>query len=142
MNKIAPNLYRNRLGYTIAIVFVIILGLASRRYPQFLPAILDKYPGDALWTIVVYLICAIVFPRASTWKIAGLALGISYVVEFAQLDRAPWLVAIRRTTIGHLLLGSQFAGEDLVAYTVGAAIAMLVENGWFNFARSRAPRKK
>jgi Protein of unknown function (DUF2809) len=142
MKKIAPNLHRNRIGYTIAIVFVIIFGLASRRYPQILPAIFDKYPGDVMWTIVVYLSCAIGFPRASSWKIAGLALAISYVVEFAQLYQAPWLVAIRQTTIGHLLLGSQFVWEDLVAYSVGAAIALLGENAWFNFARSRAPRKK
>ncbi len=142
MNKVASHLHRNRVWYTIAVVLVIIFGLASRRYPQFLPAILDKYPGDALWTIGVYLICAIVFPRANSWKIAGLALAISYIVEFAQLYQASWIVAIRRATIGHLFLGSQFGWEDLVAYTVGAAIALLTESAWFSFARSRASRKK
>jgi Protein of unknown function (DUF2809) len=142
MKKVTPNLHRNRIGYAIAIVLVIIFGLASRRYPQILPAILDKYPGDALWTIVVFLMGAIVLPLASTWKIAGLALAISYIVEFAQLYQAPWIVAIRRTTIGHLFLGSQFAWEDLVAYTVGAAIAIFGESGWCAFTKSRAARKK
>jgi hypothetical protein len=142
MNKVTPNLHRSRVGYTIAIVLVISCGLASRRYPQTLPAIFDKYPGDALWTIVVYLIGAIVLPRASSWQIAGLALAISYIVEFAQLYRAPWIVAIRQTTIGHLLLGSQFAWADLVAYTVGAAIALLIEGAWFSLLRSPVSRKK
>jgi hypothetical protein len=141
MKKNSPNLHRNRIGYAIAIVLVIIFGLASRRYPL-LPAILDKYPGDALWTVVVFLIGAIVLPRASTWTLAGLALAISYIVEFAQLYRAPWIVAIRQTTIGQLFLGSQFVWEDLVAYTVGAAIAIVGESGWFAFAKSRAPSKK
>jgi ABC-type multidrug transport system fused ATPase/permease subunit len=116
MKKAAPNLHRNRGWYTISIVLVIILGLASRRYPQILPAILDKYPGDALWPIVVFLAAGVVLQRTSTWKIAGLALAISYIVEVAQLYQAPWIVAIRRTTIGHLFLGSQFMWEDLVAY--------------------------
>jgi hypothetical protein len=133
---------RDRRWYAIGIALVIILGLASRRYPQILPASLDKYPGDVLWTIVVFLIAGIVFPRASTRKIAGLALGISYLVEFGQLYRAPWLVAIRETTIGHLLLGSEFVWGDLVAYTIGAASAMFAELGWVRFARSRAPRTK
>jgi hypothetical protein len=135
-------LRRDRRWYTIAIVLVIMLGLASRRYPQILPAMLDKYPGDVLWTIVVFLLLGMVLPRASSWKIGGLALGISYLVEFGQLYRAPWLVAIRETTIGHLLLGSEFVWGDLVAYTIGAAIAMLAELGWVRFARSRAPRTK
>jgi Protein of unknown function (DUF2809) len=142
MKKVAPNLRRDRKWYTIAMGLVIMLGLASRRYPQILPAFLDKYPGDVLWTIVVFLLLGMVLPRASTWKIAGLALVISYIVEFGQLYRAPWLVAIRETTIGHLLLGSEFVWGDLVAYTIGAAIALLVELGWVRFGRSRAPRTK
>jgi hypothetical protein len=142
MGRIFVSMRRDRRWYAIAIVLVISLGLASRRYPQILPAMLDKYPGDVLWTIVVFLVGGIVFPRASTWKIAGLALRISYLVEFGQLYRAPWLVAIRQTTIGHLLLGSQFVWEDLVAYTVGAAIALLAELSWVRFGRSRTPRKK
>jgi hypothetical protein len=122
---------RNRLCYAIAIVLVIILGIGSRRYPQIFPTALGKYPGDALWTIVVFLLGCTILPRASTLKIAGSALAISYIVELCQLYQAPWIVAIRQTTIGHLLLGSQFAWEDLVAYTVGAAIAMLAELGLF-----------
>ncbi len=141
MKKVAPNLHRNRVVYAISIFLVIIFGLASRRYPQILPAILDKYPGDALWTIVVFAIGGIVLPRTSTLKIAGLALVISYVVEFAQLYRAPWIVAIRGTKIGHLLLGSQFAWEDLGAYTVGAALAILAEWSCLTIIRSRARSK-
>jgi Protein of unknown function (DUF2809) len=117
---------RNKLWYAIAIVVVIIIGLASRRYLH-----LDKYPGDALWTIMVFLLWGFALPRASTLKIATLALFISYAVEFGQLYRAPWLVAIRGTTIGHLILGSDFGWGDLVAYTVGALLAVVVESRFF-----------
>ena len=117
---------RNKLWYAIAIVVVIIIGLASRQYLQ-----LSKYPGDALWTIMVFLILGIILPRLSSLKIATLALFISSVVEFGQLYRAPWLVAIRSTTIGHLILGSDFGWGDIAAYTVGALLALVVECRFF-----------
>ena len=140
MSRLSVSIRRDRLWYAIAIAFVIVFGIASRRYPQIFPIALDKYPGDALWTIVVFLLLGVILPRASTLKIAGLALAISYIVEFAQLYQAPWIVAIRQTALGHLLLGSQFAWEDLVAYTVGAAIALLAEWGVFELYRSLARR--
>jgi Protein of unknown function (DUF2809) len=115
-------IHRHKFWYAIAIFSVIIIGLGSRRYPQ-----LGKYPGDALWTIVVFLLLGFALPRVSTLKVTAIALFISYTVEFAQLYRAPWLVAIRSTTIGHLILGSDFGWGDLAAYTVGALIALVVE---------------
>ena len=117
---------RNKLWYAIAIVVVIIIGLTSRQYLQ-----LGKYPGDTLWTMMVFLILGITLPRVSSLKIATLALFISYAVEFGQLYRAPWLVAIRSTTIGHLILGSDFGWGDLAAYTVGALLALVVERSLF-----------
>jgi hypothetical protein len=124
---------RNRFWYAIAVAVVILVGMASRRYPL-LPEIVDKYPGDVLWTMMVFCLGAIVFPRTSTIKLAGLALFISYAVEFGQLYRAPWIVAIRQTTIGHLILGADFAWGDLIAYTVGALL-MLVGESVFLVAR-------
>ncbi len=120
---------RQQGWYAIAIGLVISLGLGSRRYPQLLPAAWGKYPGDALWTIGVFLICGTILPRVRTLTIAGIALLISYLVECGQLYQPPWLVGIRQTSIGHLLLGSEFDWSDLVAYTVGAAIASLGEWG-------------
>jgi hypothetical protein len=126
MNRLTFATRRDRLWYTLLIMLVTIAGLASRRYPL-LPDILGKYPGDALWTMMMFLLCAICLPRAGTFKLAMLALFISYVVEFGQLYQAAWIVAIRQTTIGHLILGSHFAWADLVAYTIGAAIAFVIE---------------
>lgn len=120
--KINVPIHRHKFWYALAIFAVIIIGLGSRRYLQ-----LGKYPGDALWTIVVFLLLGFALPRVSTLKVTALALLISSAVEFGQLYRAPWLVAIRSTTLGHLLLGSDFNWGDLVAYTIGALIALVVE---------------
>jgi hypothetical protein len=112
----------------IALAVVIALGLASRRFPGVLfPDALGKYPGDALWALMIFVLAGLVRPAASTRSIALVALAVSYVDELAQLDRAPWLVAVRATTLGHLVLGAAFEWADLVAYTVGVAVGVALE---------------
>ena len=110
-------------------VAVIILGLASRKFPVF-PAALGKYPGDALWAVMVFLGWSLVCPRATSVRLAGLALATSYLDELFQLYQAPWINAIRRTTPGHLVLGSTFSWLDLLAYTAGVAGVFLLDL-WF-----------
>ncbi|MBI1905715.1 MAG: DUF2809 domain-containing protein [Rhodocyclales bacterium] len=118
---------RNRLLYGAAVVAVIALGLASRKYAAWLPAALDKSPGDTLWALMIFLGYCTLAPRAGTWKVAGLALLTCYGVEFSQLYQAPWINAIRATTPGHLVLGSTFHWPDLVAYTVGIATGAILD---------------
>jgi len=58
------------------------------------------------------------------------ALAFCCAVEFSQLWHTPWLNAVRRTTAGHLVLGSGFNARDLVAYAGGVGGEGLVEWGW------------
>lgn len=48
-------------------------------------------------------------------------------METRQLYHAPALDALRRTTAGHLVLGSGFDPRDLLAYTLGVVAAVLLE---------------
>ncbi len=118
---------RNRIYYLIAALAVIALGLASRRVPNLFLHALGKYPGDALWTIMVFTSLGAVFPRASSARLAVWALTISFIVEFTQLYQAPWINSIRSMLIGHLVLGSGFSWIDLLAYSVGASVAFFCE---------------
>lgn len=106
---------------------VIALGLASRTYPALLPSMLGKYPGDALWALMVFYAAGALFPRAGTGRLAAAALLISYCDELSQLYQAPWIRDIRSHTLGHLLLGSTFSWHDMLAYTVGVAMGALLE---------------
>jgi len=118
---------RNRLFLFIAIVVTIALGLASRKIPVLFPALLGKYPGDALWSLMVYWGIAWLMPSAPIKKVALLALLISYADEISQLYQAPWLNAIRTTTLGHLVLGTAFSWIDMLAYTIGVAAGATIE---------------
>lgn len=118
---------RNRLLYAVLVLAVIAGGLASRRYPELLPARLGKYPGDALWALMVMLLYGMAWPRWSIARAAATALATSFAVEFSQLYQADWINAIRHTTPGHLVLGSAFHALDLVAYGVGVIAGVTAE---------------
>jgi hypothetical protein len=126
---------QQRLPVMVALGVVIGLGLASRTYDGLFPNALEKYPGDALWTVAVYLGWKLVFPAMVPWKLGLMALGQSVGVEFLQLYHAPWLDGIRGNRFGHLLFGSTFNPMDLVAYSVGAAVVFLIDR----FLGSRGP---
>lgn len=118
---------RSRPIYCVAILVVITLGLLSRRFPQFLPAALGKYSGDALWALMVFLGLGFCFRRWPTVVVALAAFAFSVAIEFSQLYRAPWIDAVRGTLPGRLVLGSGFAWADLVAYAAGISVGALVE---------------
>jgi hypothetical protein len=125
---------RNRLVYGAAVLGVIALGLASRE--THLRAIFGTSPGDALWASMVYLGLGVLMPRISSGRLAVVSLIAAYGIEFSQLIQTPWLLAIRETTTGHLVLGSTFYWPDLIAYTIGVVLAFLVEIRVF---RSKRP---
>ncbi|MDN2704593.1 DUF2809 domain-containing protein [Janthinobacterium sp. SUN100] len=118
---------RRRLLQVGATVAVIALGLASRAYPQFLPAALGKYPGDALWAMMIVFALGIIATRMRTWQLALWSLLICFAVEFGQLYQAPWIVELRAHPLGHLALGSAFGWGDLIAYTAGVAVAAIID---------------
>src|SRR5437879_6556911 len=93
---------RKRTGYVLCFIIVIALGLASRRYPVLFPAMLGKYPGDALWALMVFLGWGIVSPKSSSFSILAYAVATSYCVECCKLYQAPWIDGVRNTTTGHL----------------------------------------
>ena len=110
---------RRRVAALAAMAITIALGLASRHWPAALPGAWGKYPGDALWALMVFFGWRAMRPRARTRDVALLALATSVAVECAKLWQAPWLVEFRYTTIGHLLLGHVFSWQNLVAYAFG-----------------------
>ncbi len=118
---------RQRAGLLVGLLVVIVLGLASRRYPGLFPTALGKYPGDALWALMVFFGWALIRPAASSVRLASAALLTSFLVEFSQLYHAPWIDAVRATTAGHLVLGSTFSFRDLAAYAVGIGAAAVLD---------------
>ena len=100
-----------RLYYLILFLFTILLGLGSRRYGSYLPA----FVADVL------------FPKKEFFRKGFIALSFSYCIEISQLYQADWINAIRGTTLGALVLGHGFLWSDILCYTVGVGLAILID---------------
>jgi Protein of unknown function (DUF2809). len=118
---------RNRFVYALLVVTVILLGLASRRFASYLPEWNKLYLGDALWALMVFFIVGFLFARKSTLWVVLAALAFSFSIEFSQLYHAPWIDAIRNTRLGGLVLGYGFLWSDLLCYTVGIGVGVMLE---------------
>ncbi len=130
---------RPRPLYALAIVLVIAAGLASRSsVVSRLPDFIATYSGDALWALTVFLVLGFVFQKASTLNIFMAAAAISFAVEFSQLYQASWIIQLRQTLPGKLLLGAGFLKSDLLCYVVGIATGAIVE---MRFGSAAAARK-
>ncbi len=118
---------RSRAVYTRALLVTIAMGLGSRHYGVLLPRLVAAYAGDVLWATMVFWLCAIASPGAARHRLALAALAIAWAVECSQLYRAPWLDALRATTLGALALGQGFLWSDLLCYAGGVALAVVVD---------------
>lgn len=114
-----------RWRYLLAAVLVVPIGLLTRAQP--LASYVPAYTGDALWSMELYFVLRTIAPRARLERAALLCFALSVLVELSQLWHPPWLDALRRTTIGHLLLGQGFNAIDLVCYAIGTVIAYALD---------------
>jgi hypothetical protein len=121
---------RNPLILSALILLVCILGIGSRRFSDALPGFIAAFAGDTLWALAAFLGIGVLLPRAATWEVASIALGVSVAVELSQLYHAPWIDSIRHTTLGGLVLGFGFVWSDLACYAVGVGSGVLVEILW------------
>ncbi len=127
MKADADDSRRNPMTWIALIALTVVLGLGSRRFGRSLPSFVADYAGDTLWALVVFLGIGLILPRASTWRVAILAMSFSVLIEVSQLYHATWIDTLRRTTIGGLVLGFDFVWSDLACYAVGVGLGILIE---------------
>jgi len=115
------SLKRSRLIYLAAAVAVIALGIVSRLVVTG-SIYWDKYLGDALYAVLIYLILAIWRPRDHIWLRAGVSFLLAFAVELFQLTGIPAeLIASENIAVKlcGIALGSQFRWWDVFAYAAG-----------------------
>ena len=126
---------RRRVVYAALAIGTIAAGLAVHMGGgAWSPALRDVL-GDALWAMMLFWWISVLVPAGSPMFRGSLALAVCFAVELSQLLHTPLLDAMRRTTAGHLVLGSGFDARDLVAYTGGVMAAVIVETVWRRNAR-------
>ena len=118
---------KRRLRYVLLAILTIVVGLPIHEYGLGLGPVVRDIVGDALWATMIVWWVGVLAPERTAGLRAGVALAICFAVEFSQLVRAPWLDALRATTPGHLVLGSDFDPRDLLAYSCGVLAAFAVD---------------
>ncbi len=113
---------RKLLIYLPLIGLIIVLGLAARLIPQYLPSWYVSYAGDFLWAMLVFFLYALVL-RCSTKTCLWVALLTAYLIEISQLFHPAWLDALRSIRLFGLILGFGFLWSDVLAYTLGIFLA-------------------
>lgn len=116
-----------RFVYFLAVAFVIILGLASRKYGDILPSFLAEHAGDAFWGMMVYFGFRLLFNQNSIYLAMLISIICSLGIEFSQLYQANWINQLRSTLLGALVLGKGFLIVDLFRYTIGIIIAAFID---------------
>ena len=119
--------WKSRIAYFLTVLVTISLGLCSRVFATNLPPIIASHAGDALWAVMMYFGIRMLFVRASLFASSTISLLICFSVEFSQLYQAEWIVNIRDTMFGALILGKGFLAVDLLRYTTGIALACMVD---------------
>src|SRR5687768_7846459 len=84
------------------------------------------YFGDFL--VVIFMYCALrTFVKAPVLHVALGVLLLSYLVELSQYFRLIFKLGLKDSFVAHLLLGSTFHWFDMLAYTLGVAAVLIVE---------------
>jgi len=98
----------------------IVAGLGSRAVLSGLAA---KIAGDALYTVLVYVLALVVRPDVRPRTAFVVALGVSFAIELFQLTPYPaWLSS--KNALLRLVFGTTFGFVDLAGYVVGAITAL------------------
>ncbi|GAA4587281.1 hypothetical protein GCM10023194_35730 [Planotetraspora phitsanulokensis] len=118
----------SRFPVAVAAVVTIAAGLLIR---AFLDGPFAKYAGDALYTVLLYLLVLLAVPAARPSRVAAISLAASWLIEFSQLLDLP--------AIARPILGSTFNPPDLLWYAVGAGAAWVIHAGVRRPVRARGP---
>ena len=105
---------------TIAVGLMVHLGGRS------LPPVFRDVLGDALWAMMIVCWMGVAAPRLPLRTRGLAALAVCAGVELSQRYHTPFVDALRRTTPGHLVLGSGYDPRDFLAYAAGVVVAVVL----------------
>lgn len=112
----------NRLNYFLLIILVIILGILSRKTSG-----IPLFIGDVLYAVLIYFGFRFLIIDSKKSTSLLLSLLFCFGIETLQLVQIDWLLAIRKTTLGHYILGEGFLWLDLLCYVMGTLLAFLID---------------
>jgi hypothetical protein len=88
--------------------------------------IIRPYVGDLL--VVILLYCFVrAFVNTPPFKTALCVLIFAYIIEFLQYLKLVKLLGLEKSRLANVVIGNSFEWIDMIAYTLGAIIVIVVE---------------
>jgi hypothetical protein len=88
--------------------------------------LIRPFGGDFL--VVILLYCAIKsFIDFPVWRTAMYVLVFAYVIEISQYFHLVKLLGLQNSNFAKIILGTTFSFTDLLAYTFGILLVLLIE---------------
>ncbi len=115
-------LKNNRLYYFLALFITLILGILSRKITG-----IPLFIGDMLYAVLIYFGFRFLIIKSEKSTSLLFSLLFCFGIEFLQLVQIDWLITIRKTTLGHYILGQGFLWLDLLCYIIGTLLAFLID---------------
>lgn len=113
---------RYRLVLLTGLVILIPLGYSVRFAQGLLPEWFRNAFGniayETFWILFLLLLLPKLLPRGA----AVIVFLLSCAIEVLQLWQDPWILGIRATRMGGLILGHAFVWEDFPTYAIGSLI--------------------
>lgn len=116
-----------RTIYFLLLPIILGAGLFSRTEMIDSTSIYGTYGGDTLWTVMVYFVLRLLFPNFSPAQTCIASIAYSFLTELSQMLKYDFLLQLRSTRLGALILGHGFLWSDLACYLLGAMIAFGVD---------------
>ncbi|HEX6560255.1 MAG TPA: DUF2809 domain-containing protein, partial [Longimicrobiales bacterium] len=97
-----------RRAYVVLLLITVVVGLTIHLHGFGLAPRARDILGDALWAAMIFWLVSLAAPNAGLARRAAAALTICFAVELSQRIEHPVLHAVRSSTLGHLVIGSDF----------------------------------
>ncbi len=118
--------YKNyRIALLVGIVLIIPLGYSVRFATGLGLPLLQDIAGSLAYQVLLMLLVAFFYPRASLVKVAIWVCVASCAGELLQLWQPPLLQTIRATWLGRIVLGNTFTVSDFPPYAMGSFLGWL-----------------
>lgn len=111
-----------KIKYLISVISFITLGILSRKITG-----IPLFIGDLLYAVLIYFGFRFLIVKSEKSTSLLFSLLFCFGIEFLQLVQIDWLIAIRKTTLGHYILGQGFLWSDLICYVIGTLLAFLID---------------
>ena len=113
-----------RKGYFILVIILFAIEVLIALFMH--DSIIRPYGGDFLVVILIYCFLK-AFLNTPVLKTAIAVLVFSYTVEILQYFNIVNWLGLEKSRLARIIIGSSFEWIDLLAYTLGIAVVLIVE---------------